>query len=335
MIDLRSDTLTSPTPAMLLAMGSAVTGDDVYSEDPTVNELERVAASMLGFEAAIFAPSGTQSNLMALMAHCQRGDEYIVAQEAHTYKYEGGGASVLGSIQPQPIETRADGTMSLDRIESAIKADDFHFARTRLLAIENTFGGRALPMDYLATVRELADSRGLRLHLDGARVFNAAVHHGVDVQKISGFFDSVSVCLSKGLCAPVGSVLCGSTELIGQARRWRKVLGGGMRQAGFLAAAGIVALTENVDRLAEDHDNARLLCDLIKPIEALQVSDDSPRTNMVFLNCGAERATALRDALEPQGIRISAAASVRLVLHKDVSRSDVEKVASCIRECKL
>jgi len=334
-IDLRSDTVTSPTPAMLLAMGNARTGDDVYGEDPTVNELERLAASVLGFESALFAPSGTQSNLLALMSHCERGDEYLVAQEAHTYKYEGGGAAVLGSIQPQPIESRADGTLSLDRIESAIKADDFHFARTRLLAIENTFGGRPLPMEYLATVRELADSRGLGLHLDGARVFNAAVHHGVDVQQISGFFDSISVCLSKGLCAPVGSVLCGSTELIEQARRWRKVLGGGMRQAGFVAAAGIVALTENVERLAEDHDNARALCELLKPIDALQVSDDSPRTNMVFLHCGLERAIALRDALERQGIRISAGASVRLVLHKDVTRQDVEKVAGCISELKL
>lgn len=330
MIDLRSDTVTSPTPAMRLAMNTAETGDDVYGEDPTVNELEKLAATKLGFESALFAPSGTQSNLLALLAHCQRGDEYIVAQQAHTYKYEGGGAAVLGSIQPQPLETRSDGTMSLDAIEAAIKADDFHFARTRLLALENTFGGRALPMDYLATVRELVDSRGLALHLDGARVFNAAVHHGVDVKQISGFFDSVSVCLSKGLCAPVGSVLCGSAALIDSARRWRKMLGGGMRQAGFLAAAGIVALNESVERLAQDHDNARYLAELLRPVNSLKVSEDSPRTNMVFLDCGVERANALQRALAADDILISAAASVRLVLHRDVSRSDVERVARCM-----
>ncbi len=331
MIDLRSDTVTTPTPAMRKAMKDAKVGDDVYGDDPTVNELESLAAEKLGFESALFAPSGTQTNLIALLTHCQRGDEYIVGQQAHTYKYEGGGAAVLGSIQPQPIDARADGTLALESIEAAIKPDDSHFARTRLLAIENTFSGRALPMDYLPAARELADSKGLLLHLDGARVFNAAVFHGIDVRKISAQFDSISVCLSKGLCAPVGSVLCGSADFIHEARRWRKMLGGGMRQAGYIAAAGIVALNENVDRLQFDHDHARALFEGLRDIDELHMTDDSVQTNMVFLHCGKRVATELAAYLKSKKITISAGDSIRLVLHKDVDIDDVIKVTG---ECK-
>ena len=331
MIDLRSDTVTTPTPAMKKAMSSAKVGDDVYGADPTVIELEAVAANRLGFEAALYAPSGTQTNLIALLTHCQRGDEYIVCQTAHTYKYEGGGAAVLGSVQPQPIDARADGTLALEAIEAVIKPDDSHFARTRLLAIENTFHGKALPMDYFPAVRELADSKGLILHLDGARVFNAAVHHGVDVTEISCHFDSVSVCLSKGLCAPVGSVLCGSGEFIHEARRWRKMLGGGMRQAGYIAAAGLVALNENVERLQFDHDHARALFEGLRDIDELHMKEDSVQTNMVFLHCGKRVATELAAFLESKKILISAGDTVRLVLHKDIDIDDVIKVTS---QCK-
>lgn len=331
-IDLRSDTVTSPTEDMLAAMANAEVGDDVYGEDPTVNELEAYAAKKLGFEAALFASSGTQTNLLALLAHCERGDEYIVGQQAHTYKYEGGGAAVFGSIQPQPLEFRADGTLSLQQIEAAIKPADFHFARTRLIALENTVGGRALPLDYLPAVRELVDSQGLSLHLDGARVFNASVYYGIHVKDVTQYFDSVSVCLSKGLCAPVGSVLCGSAELIDKARRWRKVLGGGMRQAGFLAAAGLVALRDNVDRLQDDHNNAKKLFDGLRDIDALNLTDDSLRTNMVFLDCGKAVAQGLAQKLMEKGIVISPGAQVRLVVHKDVSARDVGRVAKICRE---
>ncbi len=328
MIDLRSDTVTTPTANMKKAMSSAVVGDDVYGADPTVNELEALAAEKLGFESALFASSGTQTNLIALLTHCQRGDEYIVGQQAHTYKYEGGGAAVLGSIQPQPLNTRDDGTLALEHIEAAIKPDDVHFARTRLVALENTMHGRALPMDYMPAARELAESKGLILHLDGARIFNASVFHGVDVKEISQHFDSVSVCLSKGLCAPVGSLLCGGADFIHEARRWRKMLGGGMRQAGYIAAAGIVALNENVDRLQFDHDHARALFEGLRDIDELHMTEDSVQTNMVFLHCGKRVATELAAHLESKKIVISAGDSVRLVLHKDVTIEDVIKVTS-------
>ena len=331
-IDLRSDTVTTPTPDMLVAMSEASVGDDVYGEDPTVNELEQYAAKKLGFEAALFATSGTQTNLLALFAHCQRGDEYIVGQQAHTYKYEGGGAAVLGSIQPQPLEVRADGTMSLQRIEDAIKPDDIHFAKTRLIVLENTFAGRALPMDHLAAMRELVDSRNLGLHLDGARVFNAAVYHGVDVREITRYFDSVSVCLSKGLCAPVGSVLCGSAELVADARRWRKMLGGGMRQAGYIAAAGIVALRDNVTRLQTDHNHAAKLYDGLKDIDALNLTADCVKTNMVFVNCGREVSIALAEWLAGKDIIVAPAAVMRLVLHKDIGSRDVTRVYNAFNE---
>ncbi|MEM7258296.1 MAG: low-specificity L-threonine aldolase, partial [Pseudomonadota bacterium] len=330
--DLRSDTVTLPTDNMLKAMAVAKVGDDVYGEDPTVNELESFAAKLFGFEAALFATIGTQTNLLALLAHCERGDEYIVGQQAHTYKYEGGGAAVLGSIQPQPVEFRSDGTLCPKQVEAAIKPADFHFAKTRLVALENTVGGRVLPLEYLAAMRELVDSHGLSLHLDGARLFNASVAQNVDIKAITRYFDSVSVCLSKGLCAPVGSVLCGSAELIDNARRWRKVVGGGMRQAGYVAAAGLIALRENIQRLRSDHDNARKLYDGLKPIDALNLTEDNVRTNMVFLDCGKRTAETLSQWLANEDIIISPAASTRLVLHKDVSSRDVTRVIRKVEE---
>ncbi|MCW5624884.1 MAG: low-specificity L-threonine aldolase [Burkholderiales bacterium] len=289
-IDLRSDTVTKPSPGMRAAMAAAEVGDDVYGEDPTVNRLEQVVAERLGKEAAVFAATGTQSNLIGLMAHCQRGDEYIVGQQAHTYKYEGGGAAVLGSIQPQPIDNEPDGSLDLDRIVEAIKPDDSHFARTKLLALENTHAGKVLPMAYLAAAEALARHRNLALHLDGARLFNAVVKLGVDAATVAKHFDTVSVCLSKGLGAPLGSLLVGPRSLIDQARRWRKVLGGGMRQAGVAAAAGLYALEHNVDRLAEDHANARWRAGALAAIDGVAVDVDRVQTNMVYVTIAASTA---------------------------------------------
>ena len=283
MIDFRSDTVTRPNTAMRELMAEAPVGDDVWGDDPTVKRLEVMAAEMLGKEAAIFASSGTQSNLIALMCHCQRGDEYLVGQNAHTYKYEGGGAAILGSIQPQPITNEVDGTIGLENILAAIKPDDFHFAKSRLLCLENTIGGKVLPMKYLEVATKLASEHGLKNHLDGARVFNAAVKLGIEVQEIAQYFDSVSICLSKGLGAPIGSVLCGNSELIKEAHRWRKTLGGGMRQAGIVAAGGIYVLENNIQRLKEDHDNAALLGEELAKITQLEVDLEYLHTNMVFL----------------------------------------------------
>ena len=330
-IDLRSDTVTKPTPEMRQVMFEAEVGDDVYGEDPTINRLEAMMAEMLGFEAALFVPSGTQSNLLAIMSHCERGDEYIVGQQAHTYKYEGGGAAVLGSIQPQPLEFEPDGTLDLARVEKAIKPDDYHFARTRLLCLENTVGGKVLPLNYLAEVRKLVDRRNLGLHLDGARVFNAAVKLGVYVQEISQYFDSVSVCLSKGLGAPVGSVLCGSADLIKKARRWRKVVGGGMRQAGILAAAGIYALEHNIDRLAEDHARAQRLAQSLAQIAELDFDPDTVQTNMVFVPLAKSRAQTLAAYLKERGILITANNPIRLVTHLDLDDQEVERVLESMR----
>jgi threonine aldolase len=322
LIDLRSDTVTQPTAAMREAMLAAELGDDVYGEDPTVKRLESWLAAELGFEAALFVPTGTMSNLLGLMAHCERGDEYIVGQQAHTYKYEGGGAAVLGSIQPQPIEGEADGSLELAKVEAAIKQDDFHFARTRLLALENTMQGKVLPLGYLAAARELTRRRGLSLHLDGARLYNAAVKLQVPAREITQYFDSVSVCLSKGLGAPVGSVLCGSTALIAKARRLRKMVGGGMRQAGVLAAAGLYALQHQVERLAEDHAKAARLGDALS---ALGYSVEPVQTNMVYVQLG-ERAEQIKAFMAERGIAVSAAPRLRLVTHLDVGAEGVERV---------
>ncbi|WP_010490388.1 low-specificity L-threonine aldolase [Pseudomonas sp. S9] len=321
-IDLRSDTVTLPTPGMREAMQAAELGDDVYGEDPSVTRLETYLADKLGFAAGLFVPTGTMSNLLGLMAHCQRGDEYIVGQQAHTYKYEGGGAAVLGSIQPQPIEGEADGSLDLAKVAAAIKMDDFHFARTRLLALENTMQGKVLPLDYLAAAREFTHKHGLSLHLDGARLYNASVKLGVDPLQITRHFDSVSVCLSKGLGAPVGSVLCGSDELIGKARRLRKMVGGGMRQAGLLAAAGLYALEHQVERLAQDHANAQALGEGLR---ALGYSVEPVQTNMVYAQVG-EQANSLKSFLAERGVKLTAAPRLRMVTHLDVSADDIKHV---------
>jgi threonine aldolase len=316
-IDLRSDTVTRPTRAMRAAMAEAEVGDDVYGEDPTVNRLEAMAAERLGHESALFVPSGTQSNLLALLSHCERGDEYIVGQLAHTYKYEGGGAAVLGSIQPQPIDFGPDGSLDLDQVSRVIKPDNIHFARTRLLCLENTQAGKVLPLAYLDQARALADRRRLALHLDGARVFNAAVKLGVPVDRISARFDSVSFCLSKGLGAPVGSLLCGGRDLIQRARRWRKVTGGGMRQAGIIAAAGIVALQSHVERLAEDHANAEALARGLAGIAGLSVDPDLVQTNMLFLSVSAGDAVSFCEHMRERGINLSPEIPIRMVTHLD------------------
>lgn len=332
MIDLRSDTVTRPTAAMREAMARAEVGDDVWGDDPTVQQLEALAAGMLGKEAALYLPSGTQSNLVALLAHCQRGDEYLVGQDAHTYKYEGGGAAVLGSIQPQPLTMAPDGSIPLERIAAAIKPDDFHFARTRLLCLENTIGGKVLGLDYMAAACALADAHGLAKHLDGARVLNAAVKLGVDVQKIAAPFDSVSVCLSKGLGAPVGSVLCGARDFIHEARRWRKMLGGGMRQAGIIAAAGIYALQHNIDRLAEDHANATLLASGLAALPDIHVDPATVQTNMVFFTPPAGSAAALTAYLRERGILVDPGNTIRVVTHLDVDREAIQTVVAAVRD---
>src|SRR5512140_1126319 len=317
LIDLRSDTVTRPSPGMRAAMAAAEVGDDVYGDDPTVNRLQARAAELFGHEAALFAPSGTQTNLIALLTHCQRGEEYMVGQESHNYKYAAGGGAVLGSIQPQPVAHQPDGSLALADIERAIKPDDFHFARSRLLALENTFGGRVLQPGYLQAATALAHRRGLATHLDGARICNAAVKLGISPREAVKGFDSVSVCLSKGLGAPVGSLLCGSQPFIKQARRWRKMLGGGMRQAGILAAAGLYALEHNVARLAEDHENAAHLARGLSDIAEIKVT--APDTNMVFVDIPDGQCSLLEDALRRKGILAQVAPHMRIVLHLDVS----------------
>jgi threonine aldolase len=330
MIDLRSDTVTRPSAAMRAAMAAAPVGDDVYGDDPTVNHLQAYAAELFGFEAGLFAPSGTQTNLIALMTHCGRGDEYLVGQEAHTYKYEGGGAAVLGSIQPQPIANQPDGSILLSDIAACIKPDDMHFPRTRLLALENTIGGRVLPQDYVQAAIALARSKGLATHLDGARIANAAVKQGITLRESTAGFDTVSVCLSKGLGAPVGSVLLGPKDFVERAKRWRKMLGGGMRQAGLIAAAGLYALEHNVARLVEDHENAAELARGLAGIAPLVVTH--PQTNIFYVVIPPAACAPLRAALEQQGIRASIAPHTRLVTHLDVTADDVGKVVAAFAD---
>ncbi len=346
MIDLRSDTVTAPCDHMRQAMATAEVGDDVYDEDPTVKRLEQKLAAMVSHEAGLFFPSGTQSNLVALLSHCQRGDEYIVAQNAHTYRFEAGGGAVLGSIQPQPLEGERDGTLDLNKVAATIKADDFHFAKTRLLVLENTTGGRALELEYLRRAAALARQNHLAFHLDGARVFNAAIALGVEVAEITNHFDSVSICLSKGLGAPVGSVLCASAEFIHRARRWRKMVGGGMRQVGMLAAAGIYALEHNITRLQQDHDRAQQLADELMRINALAVSGDKAHTNMVFIslrnghgngddNDSGNTFDALRPFAKSRGLLLgerAGADTLRLVTHKHISEQDITSAAQIIAE---
>jgi threonine aldolase len=325
-VDLRSDTVTKPSPAMRAAMAAAEVGDDVFGDDPTVNRLQERAAALFGFEAALLFPSGTQSNLAALMSHCQRGDECIVGQEAHTYRSEAGGGAVLGSIQPQPLANRPDGTLDLTEIEAAIKPDDPHFACTRLLALENTIGGRAIGRGYFDEALALARRRGLATHLDGARVCNAAVKLGLRPADLCRGFDSVSVCLSKGLGAPVGTVLLGRREVVRRARRCRKILGGAMRQAGVLAAAGLYALEHNIERLADDHANAERLAAGLARIADLRL--EPPQTNMVFVDVPPDRAGALVAHLRSMGVLTLPGTRMRLVTHLDVSAADVDRAVA-------
>lgn len=322
MIDLRSDTVTRPGRAMLEAMMAAPVGDDVYGDDPTVNELQAYAAELSGKEAALFLPTGTQANLVALLSHCERGEEYIVGQGAHNYLYEAGGAAVLGSIQPQPIDAAADGTLPLDKVAAKIKADDIHFARTKLLSLENTHNGKVLPRDYLQQAWNFTRERGLALHVDGARIFNALVEYGCDLKAIAQYCDSFTICLSKGLGTPVGSLLVGDKAYIVRANRWRKMTGGGMRQAGFLAAAGLYALKNNVERLKEDHENAAWLATQLRELGVDVMRHD---TNMVFVRVG-DNAQALGAFMRERGVTITAGSVVRLVTHLDVSRQQLGEV---------
>ena len=344
-VDLRSDTVTQPTSAMRAAMLAAPLGDDVFGGDPSVNALQEKIAAMLGFDAALFMPTGTQSNLCAILAHCQRGDEYIVGQQAHCYRWEGGGAAVLGSVQPQPLNHRLDGTLDLGEIEAAIKPDDAHFARTRLLTLENTLGGKLLPFGYVEQATGLAASKGLSRHLDGARLFNAATAHAeltgaamkLDIERearrITQCFDSASVCFSKALGAPVGSALCGSRAFIARAHRIRKMAGGGMRQAGMLAAAAMHALDHHLERLALDHALARRLADGLAGIEGLQV--EAPQTNIVFVDLtGAAKARSadLLRHLNDCGIQATGLYRLRFVTHLDVDAAGVDQAVGAIRQ---
>ncbi|QBR51151.1 low-specificity L-threonine aldolase [Erwinia sp. QL-Z3] len=325
MIDLRSDTVTRPSQAMLSAMMAAETGDDVYGDDPTVNALEARAAQLTGKEAALFLPTGTQANLIALLCHCQRGEEYIVGQLAHNYKYEAGGAAVLGSIQPQPILAAADGTLPLDVVAQFIKPDDFHFAMTKLLSLENTHNGKVLPIAYLKDAWEFTRQHKLALHVDGARIFNASVALGVELEALTRYCDTLTICLSKGLGTPVGSLLCGSAEYIQRARRWRKMTGGAMRQSGILAAAGLYALEHNVARLQDDHDNAAWLAEQLK---AIGVDVSRQDTNMVFVRLPDAQIEPVKAWMKQQNILISTGAVTRLVTHLDIDRHALETLVA-------
>lgn len=331
MIDLRSDTVTRPTAAMRQVMAAAEVGDDVFGDDPTVNRLQERLAELTGHEAGLFFPSGTQSNLAALMAHCGRGEEFIIGSLGHSFKYEAGGAAVLGSLWPQPLEYEADGTLDLKKVAALIKPDDAHFARTRLLVLENTQNGRVLPLAYLKAAADFAHAHQLGIHLDGARVFNAAVKLGGPVRQITQHFDSVSICLSKGLGCPVGTALVGKRELIRKAHRARKMLGGGMRQAGILAAAGSYALKHHVQRLAEDHANAKKLAEGLAQIKQMKIDPAAVQTNMVFASIATEHVKPLAEHLKSAGILILPNANLRLVTHLDVSAEDVGRVITTFR----
>ena len=350
-VDLRSDTVTRPTPAMKRALLEAPLGDDVFGDDPTVAALQQTLAERLGFEAALFVPTGTQSNLCAVLAHCQRGDEYIVGQMAHCYRWEGGGAAVLGSVQPQPLAHQPDGMLALVDIEAAIKPDDAHFARSRLLCLENTLGGQRLPHAQVQAATALARSRGLATHLDGARLFNAAVAQAASADADPAFegppearawhearrlvqgFDSVSVCLSKGLGAPVGSVLCGSAAFIRRAHRIRKMAGGGMRQAGLLAGAGLHAIDHHVGRLADDHRRAQALARGLAGLPGLRVQ--TPDTNVVFIDLDdpiRHRSGELLAHLGRQGVLATGLYRLRMVTHLDVDDAGIERAIHAVRQ---
>jgi len=340
-VDLRSDTVTRPTAGMRTAMTQALVGDDVYGDDPSVNELQEKVAKMLGFEAALFMSTGTQSNLCGILSHCQRGDEYIVGQMAHCYRWEGGGAAVFGSVQPQPLTQQADGSLLLQDIEAAIKPDDAHFAKTTLLSLENTWGGKVLPQSYLNEFSSFAKQKGLARHLDGARLFNAAVAQATalgtsaydEVKNITQCFDSVSVCFSKGLGAPMGSALCGSKEFIAKAHRLRKMAGGGLRQAGFMAAAASYALDHHVMRLEQDHQLMSHLAQGLTGIPGLQI--ETPQTNILFVDLVGDakaRGAALQAHLKNEGIDMNGLYRLRFVTHLDVDRAGVDRAIAVIRQ---
>jgi threonine aldolase len=340
-VDLRSDTVTRPTAGMREAMAQALVGDDVFADDPSVNALQEKIAKLLGFEAALFMPTGTQSNLCGLLAHCQRGDEYIVGQMAHCYRWEGGGAAVFGSVQPQPLLQQADGSLALADIEAAIKPDDAHFAKTKLLCLENTWGGKVLPQNYLQEFSAFALQKGLARHLDGARLFNAAVAQASamgtspydEAKRIAQCFDSASVCFSKGLGAPMGSALCGSKEFIAKAHRLRKMAGGGLRQAGFMAAAASYALDHHVLRLAEDHQLMQHLAQGLSGIPGLQV--EAPQTNILFVDLVGEakaRGAALQTHLKHAGIDMTGLYRLRFVTHLDVDRAGIDRTIAAVRQ---
>jgi threonine aldolase len=339
-IDLRSDTVTRPTPEMREAMAEAEVGDDVYRDDPTVNRLEELAAGMVAKEAAIFVPSGTMGNLIALLIHCQRADEVIVGNQSHIYLNEAGGMSALGGIQPCPIPNQADGSLLLDDILASIRTEDVHHPITRLICLENTqniCGGIPLTPAYTRQVGELARQNGLLLHVDGARIFNAAVAQDVSVRELVDPADSVMFCLSKGLAAPVGSILAGSQAFISRARHIRKMLGGGLRQAGILAAAGIISLEKMTKRLAEDHDRARKLAQGLRQINGLVVDRDSPHTNMVYMNLAAgvgKNAAEVSDRMRSFGVLLDAENNrrFRLVLHYEIDDEAVDQTVDSFRQ---
>jgi threonine aldolase len=332
-IDLRSDTVTHPTPEMRQAMAEAEVGDDVFGDDPTVLRLEAMAAERMGKAAAVFVASGTMGNLATVRSHCQRGDEIILGDMSHTYLYEAGGVSALGGVHPRSVPNQADGTLRLEDIQSAIRADDEHYPISRMILLENTHnatGGTVLSSEYMKSVSAISKENGLKLHLDGARIFNAAAALGISASALAEPADSVTFCLSKGLCAPVGSLLCGTEDFIRQARRARKQLGGGMRQAGILAAAGIVALEGMVDRLAEDHDRARRLAAGLRELPAITVEQDPPATNMFWINLAPEAGVTAQDLiekLESDGIKLTARYGyrMRLVVHYWIDDAAIDR----------
>ncbi|MGY3901710.1 low-specificity L-threonine aldolase [Aeromonas lusitana] len=331
-IDLRSDTVTQPTEAMRQSMLHAEVGDDVYGEDPSINALEHKGAELLGKEAALFVPSGTMSNLLAMMSHCQRGEGAVLGSASHIYRYEAQGSAVLGSVALQPLPMQADGTLALADVRAALAPDDAHFVQTRLICLENTHNGKVLPLSYLHEMRAFADSRGLQLHLDGARLFNAVVASGESVQAIAAPFDSVSVCLSKGLGAPVGSLLVGSRDFIGRARRLRKMLGGGMRQAGILAQAALFALDQHVTRLADDHRRAKRLAEGLAALPGIELELAEVQTNMVFLRLSKEQSERLLAFMKERGILFSGYGEMRLVTHLQLTDDDIEEVIDAFTE---
>lgn len=331
-IDLRSDTVTQPTDAMRQAMLHAEVGDDVYGEDPGVNALEAFGARLLGKQAALFVPSGTMSNLLAVMSHCQRGEGAILGNAAHIYRYEAQGSAVLGSVALQPLPMQRDGTLAFDDIKAALAPDDAHFVQTRLICLENTHNGKVLPLSYLQEMGAFVAERGLKLHLDGARLFNAAVASETPVEVIAAPFDSISICLSKGLGAPVGSLLVGSHDFIARARRLRKMLGGGMRQAGILAQAGLFALEQHVTRLADDHRRAKRLAEGLAALPGIELDLSLVQSNMVFLRLSEGESAPLLAFMKERGILFSGYGELRLVTHLQINDDDIEEVIDAFTE---